>query len=136
MFGPQNKRAILASFTETLNPCNTIFIQEGSSSSWCGWNNSSPQNDNYLSILELLSLFDDFLSAHIVKHANHGKGSTSYLSSTICDELITMLGTDVRKHIISEIENTKYFSLMLDSTPVVSHTDQFTMILHFMDKDG
>ncbi len=96
----------------------------------------SSQNGNYLGILELLSLFDDFLAAHIVKYANRGKGSTSYLSSTVCNELITILGTDVRNHIIKEIVDAKYFSLILDSTPDVSHTDQFTIIFRFVDKEG
>lgn len=96
----------------------------------------SPHNGNYLGILELISLFDDFLAAHIAKYANRGKGSTSYLSPAVCNELIALLVADVRNKIISEINNAKYFALILDSTPDVSHTDQFTVIFRYVNKEG
>ncbi|XP_050063060.1 uncharacterized protein LOC126552404 [Aphis gossypii] len=49
----------------------------------------SSKNGNYLGILELIAEYDPFLSAHIKKHANKGSGHTNYLSSTICEELVS-----------------------------------------------
>ena len=46
----------------------------------------SSHNCNYIGILELISEFDPFLSSHIQKYANRGRGHTSYLSST-CNNL-------------------------------------------------
>ena len=46
-------------------------------------------NDNFLGTLELLAQYDSFLADHIAKYGNAGKGIPSYLSSTICDELLT-----------------------------------------------
>ena len=45
----------------------------------------SPVNGNYLGILELLSQFDAFLARHM-------NGTASYLSSTSCEEFITIMG--------------------------------------------
>ena len=52
----------------------------------------SPQNGNYLGILELISQCDDFLAQHIQIHANKGSGHTNYLSSTIMKEIVTNVG--------------------------------------------
>ena len=47
----------------------------------------SSSNGNYLGILELLVIYDDFLKKHIQEHANRGNGHINYLSSTICEEI-------------------------------------------------
>ncbi|XP_068250776.1 uncharacterized protein [Palaemon carinicauda] len=51
----------------------------------------SAHNGNYLGILELLSIYDSFLEAHIKKHANKGSGHTSYLSHDISKEVIGIM---------------------------------------------
>ena len=42
----------------------------------------SPQNANFLRLLELLAQFKDFLADHICQFGNSGGGVPSYLSST------------------------------------------------------
>ena len=96
----------------------------------------SPNNGNYLGILELLSKFDPFLAEHINLYANKGKGHTSYLSKTTCEEFIENLGTAVLDRIISELKACKYYSVSLDSTPDVSHVDQLTCIFCFVLPSG
>ena len=46
----------------------------------------SPRNGNFLRILELIALYDDFLAQHIETQANYSKRHTNYLSSTIMGE--------------------------------------------------
>ncbi|XP_042237682.1 uncharacterized protein LOC121876549 [Homarus americanus] len=89
----------------------------------------SPTNGNYLGILELISEYDNFLAAHIKVHANKGTGHTSYLSSTICEEIIAVMGENVLREIVSRIRQSKYFSVSVDSTPDEAHIDQLTVII-------
>lgn len=91
----------------------------------------SPHNGNYLGCLELLSQFDPFLREHIRQFGNPGKGNVSYLSSSICDEFIELLGTAVTEHIVSEIKKAKYFGISVDSTPDLAHIDQLTVIIRY-----
>lgn len=91
----------------------------------------SPHNGNYLGCLELLSQFDPFLREHIRQYGNPGKGNVSYLSSSICDEFIELLGTAVTEHIVSEIKKAKYFGISVDSTPDLAHVDQLTVIMRY-----
>ncbi|XP_037782336.1 uncharacterized protein LOC119578782 [Penaeus monodon] len=66
----------------------------------------SPNNGNYLGLLELIAKFDLFLSNHIENYGNKGTDSTSYLSKTICDELILLMGKHVLQSILDEIKNS------------------------------
>lgn len=96
----------------------------------------SKENGNYLGILELIAKFDPFLSQHIQNHANQGKGHTSYLSSTISDELIILLAKKTLDVIIDEVKAARYYSVSVDSTPDLSHVDQLTVILRYVLSEG
>ena len=56
----------------------------------------------------------------------------SYLSSTIWDEFITLMGEHVLNHSVKELKSAKYFSVTVDSTPVISHVDQLTSVLRYI----
>jgi hypothetical protein len=95
----------------------------------------SPKNGIYLGILELLAEYDNFLKQHIEKHANRGSGHTNYLSSTICEELIEIMGNNVLNEIIVSVKLSKYFSISLDSTPDEGHIDQLTLVFRYIERD-
>lgn len=95
----------------------------------------SNQNGNFLGTLELLSEYDSLLSTHIAQYGNRGRGRASYLSANICDEFIILIAQNMEKQIIAELEDAKYYSLSVDSTPDVSHTDQMAICVRYM-KDG
>ena len=98
----------------------------------------SKSNGNYLGILELLSKFDPFLSTHIEKYktVQEGGGRTvSYLSSTICNEFIDIMGKKVLDAIIAEIKGAKYYSISMDSTPDACNVDRCTVIFRYIPHD-
>ena len=84
---------------------------------------NSPHNGIYLGVLELISKFDPFLRNHIETYGNKGKGRPSYLSTTICEEFIEIMGSTVLSVIITVLKEAKYFSLSVDSTPDLCHVD-------------
>ena len=87
----------------------------------------SPQNGNFLGILELLAEHDTFLAEHIQKRVNKGKGHVSYFSSTVCEEFIDVIATKVLDIFISEIKQAKYYSVSVDSTSDITNVDQLTI---------
>ena len=52
----------------------------------------SVHNGYYLAIIELLVKYDGLLANHVSNYANRGKGHVSYFSSTICEELLQLMG--------------------------------------------
>ncbi|XP_050521721.1 zinc finger MYM-type protein 1-like [Daktulosphaira vitifoliae] len=89
---------------------------------------------NYIMSLELLAEFDPFLNAHIKRHGNKGCGTTSYLSSKICDEIIDIMAKKVISTIVTEIKQAKYFSIFVDSTPHICHVEQLSFIVRYVSK--
>ncbi|KAF7652124.1 hypothetical protein LDENG_00101180 [Lucifuga dentata] len=90
----------------------------------------SPHNGNYLGILEFISHFDPFLSEHIRSYI------WSEGTATICEEFIALIGKKIQQMIASEIQHAKYFSVIVDSTPDLSHVDQLTFIFCFVSEGG
>ena len=121
-------RAVLERVTETIR-----FMSERGLS-FCGSDEviRFPTNGNYLGILELIAKFDPFLAQHINHNANQGRGHTSYLSKTICEEFIDLMANRVQEQIITEIKAPKYFSVSVDFTPDIAHVDQLTCILRYV----
>lgn len=96
----------------------------------------SNSNGNYMMLLEVIAEFDPFLAEHIRKYGNPGKGHISYLSSTICDEFIELLGKQVTNYILEEAKSSQYFSLIVDSTPDISHVDQLSFVIRYVKQNG
>ncbi|XP_067119565.1 zinc finger MYM-type protein 1-like [Centruroides vittatus] len=96
---------------------------------------SECQNGNYIGALEYLAEFDEFLASHIKQYGSAGRGNVSYLSSTICDEFIEILNEKMLETFVSEVKAAKYFSIIIDSTPDITHVDQLTFILRCLSED-
>uniref|UniRef100_A0A8C5E2Z2 TTF-type domain-containing protein n=1 Tax=Gouania willdenowi TaxID=441366 RepID=A0A8C5E2Z2_GOUWI len=94
----------------------------------------SPHNGNFLGCLELISRFDPLLSEHLARYGNKGRGHTSYLSSTVCDEFIQLMAKKVLHAIVKEVKDGKYFSIIVDSTPDITHVDQLALVIRYVLK--
>ena len=93
-------------------------------------------NGNYLGIIELFCKYDPFLQKHIDTYGNEGKGTTSYLSHISCEELIKILADKVLQQIIEEVQQCKYFSISVDSTSDITHTDQLSITIRYVLPTG
>ena len=61
---------------------------------------------------------------------------TTYLSPTIQKKLNRAARKKVKDLILEKIETAKYFSVLLNSTPDVSHIDQMTFIVRYVKIDS
>ncbi len=93
---------------------------------------SSLSNGNFLGCLELIGEFDPFQAKHLEKYGNPGSGHTSYLSSTILNEFISLMSNKVSSYILSEIKSAKFYSIIVDPTPDLSHTEQLTFVVRYV----
>ncbi|XP_065664748.1 uncharacterized protein LOC136086380 [Hydra vulgaris] len=89
-----------------------------------------------LSFRELLAQFDPFIAQHIEKYGNRGKGTPSYLSSTIYEELLLLMKNDIIKIILKKLKAAKYYSLTVDSTPEIANVDQLVIALRYVLPSG
>ncbi|XP_071043018.1 zinc finger MYM-type protein 1-like [Parasteatoda tepidariorum] len=93
----------------------------------------SPHNGNFMGALELLAEFDPFIRELIEQRELRPKPIISYLPKTAYEETIEMMGLQIIKQIITQINNddTKHNSIVMDSTPDLSHNDQLPIVLRY-----
>ena len=96
----------------------------------------SPQNGNFLGILELLTGYDTFLAEHIQKSVNKSKAHVSYFYLTVCEEFTDVIATKELDIIISKIKQAKYYSVSVYSTSDITNVDQLAIIFQYVLSDG
>ena len=94
---------------------------------------NNPNNGLFLGNLELLSGQNKILKSHLVevkKHQeNNSRMQAHYLSPRSQNELID----DVLNAIVEEVKQVLYYSIIVDSTLDVSHTEKITFILRYVN---
>lgn len=84
-------------------------------------------NGNFNQLVKTVSTFD-----HVLEEYWQKSGKVHYLSPQTQNELIKIIGSKVRKQILEWVRKSKYFSIILDTTPDVSRLEQKTLILRYL----
>ncbi|XP_065658150.1 zinc finger MYM-type protein 1-like [Hydra vulgaris] len=89
-----------------------------------------PNNGNFLKLVELLSEFDPVMEEYIRRvQRESDKWSVTYLSNNIQNELINLMGNSILRKIVEITKIAKYFSIIADCTPDVSHYEQLSLTI-------
>jgi hypothetical protein len=81
-----------------------------------------PNSGNFLGLTEILAKFDPTMQQH-VRRFKDGETHDHYPGHQIQNKLIELMASEVKKIIIDKLKLTKYFSIILDCTPDVSHKE-------------
>ena len=86
---------------------------------------------HFSATIRLLAKLDLILAEHL-QSAKEKPKSVTYFSNRSQNKIIDLLGKTIKKKIISEIKNAKYFTKMLDSTLDIGHEEQVSEILRYV----
>ncbi|GBN68159.1 Zinc finger MYM-type protein 1 [Araneus ventricosus] len=92
-------------------------------------NFSDPRCGKFLNTIELVSHYHPPLREHILRHT---KGQVTYFSSKIQNEFLKIISNKIREQIMEEAEEAKYYAVMFDCTPDVSHLEQMSQVLRYV----
>ncbi|KAG8432737.1 hypothetical protein GDO86_017106 [Hymenochirus boettgeri] len=88
-------------------------------------------NGNFLKFVEAMSEFDAVLEKHVKRIVNK-ETHNHYLGPGIQNEIIDLLAVQIRKMILVQRNAAKYYSIILDCTPDISHKEQMTLMVRFV----
>lgn len=71
------------------------------------------------------------LRQHVAK-LEGGAKHASYLGKNVQNELIDCIRGKIVECMVDEIKQSKYFSIILDCTPDLSHTEQLSVVIRFV----
>ena len=89
---------------------------------------------NFKQLVNLLSRWVPFLrswqaNTHLRPHR------VTYFSPQSQNEFINILGCEARKILIDHILSSGVYAVMADTTPDVSHVDQISLIIRYVDEE-
>ena len=95
-------------------------------------------NGLFLATLELLSKHKKVLEMHLRNVKQHQnlqmRMQAHYLSWSSQNEFIKACGKQVLDALIAESRNAIYYSVIVDATPDVSHTEQILFVLRYVHR--
>ncbi|KAF7641540.1 hypothetical protein LDENG_00278200 [Lucifuga dentata] len=75
-----------------------------------------------------MAQFDPVMSERL-RWIDHKEVKDHSLSNTIQNELIALIGQKIKDAIVHKVKEAKYFSVIMDCTPDISHTEQLSLVL-------
>ncbi|MGI9555911.1 MAG: DUF4371 domain-containing protein [Cyanophyceae cyanobacterium] len=90
-------------------------------------------NGNFLGTVELLAKYDPVLSQLLARIEASPVSPNNYLSNRIQNEIIQLVADRVITANLDELKKNKYFALILDCTPDLSHKEQMSLCLRYVD---
>ena len=91
--------------------------------------------------MELLARYDPVLTDHLNKvkmsqSEGHSRMQAHYLSHESQNEFINLCSEEVKSKILQECDAAKYYSILVDATPDVSHDEQHSFVIRYLVQSG
>ena len=85
---------------------------------------------NFMAILNYAAVADDVLSNHLTQPTNE---KAKYTSPDIQNEILNIIGKQIREKIVSDCNKSEYFAILADEATDTSTKEQVSLCLRFIE---
>ena len=89
---------------------------------------------NFCEIIHLIARHNPAMKSRLENRNN--KYRTTYMSPQSQNEFVTLLGEEIQETISKKVKRSGYCSVMAGTTPDVSHMDELSVAVRFVDPDS
>uniref|UniRef100_A0A8C8DNF5 Zinc finger MYM-type protein 1-like n=1 Tax=Oryzias sinensis TaxID=183150 RepID=A0A8C8DNF5_9TELE len=89
----------------------------------------SSSNGNFLKVVELMAEFDPVMKEHVIRVQKATSSHPSYLGKVAQNEIIQLMSSHTISVMVNDIKRSRFFSIILDCTPDISHIEQPSVVL-------
>lgn len=90
---------------------------------------------NFCDIVHLLARHNSVMKSWLENRSGRSH-NTTYMSPQSQNEFLMLLGQEIREEIRDKVNRSGYCSVMADTTPDVSHSDELSVAVRFVDADS
>lgn len=90
------------------------------------------QSGMFLKNIRLIAKYDKEIARHVDSIRNNPNRTVSYFSKTIQNEIIHLMGKQIKNKIFDDIREATYFAISFDCTPDISHKEQMVQIIRYV----
>ena len=83
---------------------------------------------NFKELIKLISKFNPSLQNFLSRSKN-----ACYTSPSIQNELLSLSANEIKKQITNSVNSAQFFAIIVDGTTDVSHTEQFSFCVRYVD---
>ncbi|KAL6470600.1 hypothetical protein MHYP_G00217190 [Metynnis hypsauchen] len=89
-------------------------------------------NGNFLKEVELLAQFDSVIEGHVARIKDEAS-RTHHLGQQTQNEIIEIISSQTVQNIVAKIQEAKYYAIILDCTPDISHKEQMSLVVRIVE---
>jgi len=101
---------------------------------WYNEKYTSTNRGNFLELCSLLANYNPILKLHLEKIKENMINCLSFLSNVTQNKLLYILADMVRKNILEQVNKSRQFAVIIDTTTDISNQEQFTIVLRYIDE--
>ena len=113
--------------------CTKFLLRQGLSFRGHDESDTSNNRGNYLELLQFHADHDEKIKDVVLDKA---PGNLKVIAPSIQKDLVRSCSIETIKSIISDMKNTRFFSLLVDEARDVSIKEQITVVLCYVDENG